>query len=269
MWKYLQILFNPVSISSKQKLSLWMPIFGSHIQRIGWIRTVAGGTPMYFFFPVLVGIHLSFSVIGYPCIIRMITSMPQPLWKDYIVIDRYKIRNLALFDRFNCIYCGYANGVCTLINDQLNIAGPKKIEKGFFKLILIFPFMILMLIFLLVFELSFQLIYNLMVSRPLKFKRVAIAEVHQKLINKKYAINYGTWIRRYLLAYKNFILRLALALEQIESAWCPLKHLEQNGKAVYPPHHKKFFESNQIEEMRIILAMRGTVSNRQASDFDQ
>ena len=30
---------------------------------------------------------------------------------DYIVIDRYKLSYLDFFDKMNCLYCGYANGV--------------------------------------------------------------------------------------------------------------------------------------------------------------
>jgi hypothetical protein len=29
----------------------------------------------------------------------------------YIVIDRYKLKHLNSLERFNCIYCGYGNGV--------------------------------------------------------------------------------------------------------------------------------------------------------------
>ena len=50
------------------------------------------------------------------------------------------------------------------------------------------------------------------------------------------------------------------ALEQTESAWCPLKHLEIREDAEYPDHHRHFFKPYEIEEMKQVLSERGTVS---------
>jgi hypothetical protein len=53
-----------------------------------------------------------------------------------------------------------------------------------------------------------------------------------------------------------------MALEQIESSWCPLKHFERREGIVYPDHHKKFFGPDEIEAMRQTLMNEGSVSYR-------
>jgi len=35
--------------------------------------------------------------------------------KDYIVIDRHKLKYLTVGQKINCVYCGYANGVLQYI----------------------------------------------------------------------------------------------------------------------------------------------------------
>lgn len=58
--------------------------------------------------------HISFPVYGFELVKR----------SQYIKIDRYKLKYLNLFQKLNCAYCGYANG---LLNYSLTIAG--KTEK--------------------------------------------------------------------------------------------------------------------------------------------
>ena len=53
-----------------------------------------------------------------------------------------------------------------------------------------------------------------------------------------------------------------MALEQIESSWCPLTHFERREGIVYPEHHRKFFGPNEIDAMRATLSTTGTVSAR-------
>ena len=36
---------------------------------------------------------------------------------NYVKMDRYKLKYLSLFDRVNCNYCGYANGVMHYAKD--------------------------------------------------------------------------------------------------------------------------------------------------------
>ncbi|CAC9599725.1 hypothetical protein [uncultured Gammaproteobacteria bacterium] len=36
---------------------------------------------------------------------------------DYIVIDRHKLGYLNIFEKINCIYCGYANGLLSYVGE--------------------------------------------------------------------------------------------------------------------------------------------------------
>jgi len=45
--------------------------------------------------------HICFPLYGLPLIKR----------NQYIRIDRHKLQYLSLFDKVNCAYCGYANGL--------------------------------------------------------------------------------------------------------------------------------------------------------------
>jgi len=36
---------------------------------------------------------------------------------DYVVIDRHMLAYLNLFEKFNCIYCGYGNGVLSFARE--------------------------------------------------------------------------------------------------------------------------------------------------------
>lgn len=37
--------------------------------------------------------------------------IPQVQRKEFVIVDRYRLDQLNLFQKFNCVYCGYANGV--------------------------------------------------------------------------------------------------------------------------------------------------------------
>lgn len=47
--------------------------------------------------------HICFPLCGLPLVKR----------KNYIRIDRHKLKYLNIFEKFYCVYCGYVNGVLT------------------------------------------------------------------------------------------------------------------------------------------------------------
>ena len=55
-------------------------------------------------------------------------------------------------------------------------------------------------------------------------------------------------------------------IEQIESAWCPLRHYERREGIVYPAHHARFFGADTIDDLRearnYLYQNNGTVSTR-------
>lgn len=246
----------------RSDISLLFPIVGSHIKRIGVLRTIAGGMPMYLGIPILVLVHLSLVVVFFQCLVRPLFGTPRLRWSDYVILDRHRIEELCLIDKLNCLFCGYANGLCTLINkeiDQFHTLGESLTSA---KTALLSCILLLVLPIGLIFELSFQLIYNILVSRPLGMHRVSIKEAAALLTKHHYACEFPAAIRLAIVAAKNTFFRFAMALEQIESSWCPLRHFETREGIVYPEHHKRFFGPEEIDAMRKVLLREGTVSKR-------
>lgn len=242
--------------------TLMYPIFGSHIRRIGWVRTFAGGLSMYTCIPFLMVMHVTICVALYQWILRPLLGIPRVRWADHVVIDRHRIEALSWFDKFNCMFCGYANGLTTMANREMDHIAHAHADIALWKKLLIAPVLIAFVPLMLVFELALQVIYNIMVSRPLGMHRVSLAEAAAVLEKDGYGNQYSAPARWLLRTAKSPLLRFSLALEQIESSWCPLKHFETRQGVVYPKHHDRFFGPHQIEEMRRVLTTDGTVSNR-------
>lgn len=242
--------------------TLMYPIFGSHIRRIGWTRTLAGGLSMYLCIPFLIVMHVTACVALYQWLLRPLLGTPRVRWADHVIIDRHRIAGMSGFDKFNCMFCGYANGLTTMANmeiDHLARANPAlPLWRRAAVLLVVLPFVPM----LLVFELALQVIYNILVSRPLGMHRVSMAESRDILARENYAGQYALPGRAALRLAKSTVLRFAMGLEQIESSWCPLKHFETREGIVYPKHHDKFFGPHQIEQMRRVLSTTGTVSDR-------
>lgn len=243
--------------------TLMSPIFSSHIKRIGILRTFAGGLPMYTCIPALVVLHLTACVLAYQWLITPLMRTKKVRFRDYVIIDRHRIEGMNFFDKFNCMFCGYANGLTTLANVEID--NFSKVDLNALPLwrkvlasLLIIPFVPLLAFF----ELNFQIIYNVLVSTPLGMHRISMNEANQVLEKEQYAKQYPAFARIPTLMAKSVVFRFSMGLEQIESSWCPLKHLERREGVVYPSHHSRFFGPHQLEEMRQVLSTKGTVSNR-------
>ncbi|MFQ5417412.1 MAG: hypothetical protein ACE5FL_10245 [Myxococcota bacterium] len=253
---------NQELVSGKQDISLMFPIFGSHVRRIGWVRTVIGGFSMYLCIPFLVVSHLTSSLIFYQWVVRPLFGTRRLEWKNFIIIDRHRIERIPAFDKFNCMFCGYANGICTLINKELDQFDEVEGDIGAGKQMLLIAVLVLLIPWGLISELAHQIIYNVLVSRPLGMHRVSAKEADVILEEHGYASQFSPMTRFFLRSAKNSALRFAMALEQIESSWCPLTHFERREGIVYPDHHKRFFGPDEIEAMRRTLMTEGSVSPR-------
>jgi hypothetical protein len=243
-------------------LSLMFPIFGSQVRRIGWVRVLIGAVAMYLSIPVLILSHLTGSLLLYQWVVRPLFGTRRLPWKDYIVIDRHRIEGLSTFDKFNCMFCGYANGVCTLLNKELDQFQEVECDGGFVKQSLLALALIVMTPMGIITELCHQVLYNFLISRALGMHRVSVKEADVILEEHGYAAQFGPTVRHFLRSAKNGNLRFAMSLEQIESSWCPLRHFERREGIVYPEHHKRFFGPEEIEAMRQTLLTEGTVSPR-------
>ncbi|MBD3362174.1 hypothetical protein GF362_00460 [Candidatus Dojkabacteria bacterium] len=47
-------------------------------------------------------------------------GIPKISKNDFIVIDRHQLKKLNIFQKVNCIYCGYANGLIAWIKAIIN-----------------------------------------------------------------------------------------------------------------------------------------------------
>ena len=245
---------------SRARFTEMYPIVGSHIKRIGWLRVIAGGGSMYLSIPMFIAFHVSVAVALYQWMLRPLFGLPRVRWADHVIIDRHRIEGLPFFDVFNCWFCGYANGLCTMINTELDHLSAHEGRLPPWRRVLAGCAVALNLPFLWLGEwFGIRFIYDVLVSRPLGMHRTGRAEAAQLLENAGYAKNFGAG-RGVLLYAKNMTLRLSLALEQIESSWCPLKHFERRNGIVYPEHHKRFFGPQELETMRHTLSTVGTVS---------
>ena len=65
-------------------------------------------------FPILI---LDLSITTYQHICFRAYGIPRVRRRDYIVIDRHQLAYLNLIEKFNCIYCGYGNGVLAYVQE--------------------------------------------------------------------------------------------------------------------------------------------------------
>lgn len=60
---------------------------------------------------IIMFVALDVSVTLYQAICFRLYKIKRVKRKTYIIIDRHKLMHLNSLERFNCIYCGYGNGV--------------------------------------------------------------------------------------------------------------------------------------------------------------
>ena len=60
---------------------------------------------------------LDLFVIFYQWVCMPVYGIPRVRRRDYVVIDRHRLPYLNLIEKFNCVYCGYANGVVALARE--------------------------------------------------------------------------------------------------------------------------------------------------------
>jgi len=236
-------------------------IFRTHVSRIGWVRTVSGLLAMLLCILPLILIYFTSILLTFRFLISPIYGVVAPRARDHIINDRHRIVKLNAFDRFNCVFCAYANGTCTLMNTQLDVLTDSRTNNRLAKTLL-FPALLFQIVIIILSELCFQIIYNVLVATPLGLHRVSIRKAAQEVRNHNYASQFSYIMRTHLRIHKNQWLRFSYALEQIESSWCPLVHYEKRNGIVYPKHHTRFHTHKTLAQMQKLLRSKGTVSAR-------
>lgn len=234
-------------------------IFRTHIRRIGFIRTFLGGGMMYLSILEFVFIHLTGIFLLYQLMLVPFLKVKKFRVRDYIHLDRSRVEGMTLFDKFNCQFCAYANGSTKLWNDQLDEIAKGGLGKGnFLAKIIVGLFSICMMCFILT-NYVFSRILYLVISLFLGYHRISITELKNILSDENYASEYHVPMRWIIFSAKLYASNLTRNLEQIESSWCPLKHIESR-ESVFPDHHGNFYHRDDFGKVLEVLAKDGTVS---------
>ncbi len=255
-------MFETIELSKSK--SLIPTITDCHIKRIGWTRTLLGGFSMYLSIPTWIIFHLTTATFLYQKLLRPLLGTPEVKWTDHVIMDRHRIQGLVKVDKFNCLFCGYANGLTTMLNCELdNIHYSNQAEIPHINKVAAVIIAILFLpITILADILCIRIVYNNIIAAFLGMHTAEYGEVQKLLVQEKYGDQFNPYIKALLVYTKNVYTRLALLLEQIESSWCPLQHFERKKGVVYPKHHEKFLRPDQLDLMREILSTKGTVSDK-------
>jgi len=236
-------------------------IFIAHAERIGWIRTTLGGFLQYVSVFEFIFLHLTTIIVLYKWILTPFFKLRRLRIRDFILLDRHKIEGMCLFDKINCEFCGYANGTARIWNEEIDeLAGADLGTRNPLKILIAGIYSLCLVCFLL-FTFFFSKILYLFISLFLGMHRASTLEVMRGLKASNYAGRHGTPVRAILRLTKVYATTLAMNLEQIESSWCPLKHVEREGN-VYSAHHDNFYPQDKLAEVVEVLATEGTVSEK-------
>ncbi|KKS29033.1 MAG: hypothetical protein UV60_C0002G0017 [Parcubacteria group bacterium GW2011_GWA2_43_11] len=234
-------------------------IFRIHSKRIGIVRTLLGALLMYTTIPFFIFVHMSITIFFYKGILRPLLGLPPLYTKNYIIFDRFAIRDLHWIDRLNCQFCEYANGLTVLMNAELEqVVQLKKVSL--IKSVLIGVYLIPQTVFFFI-GLLLTSIPTAVLIKLLGLHRASYMRIHKCLIDDSYAGHFSTPFISFIRFYKVSAETIAYNLEQIESSWCPIKHLEMSNR-VHPVHHGNFYARNDLNSAKRKLAEVGSVSSK-------
>ena len=114
-------------------------------------------------------------------------------------------------------------------------------------------------------QLLIALLYNVAMAPLLGLHRLNFKEACAKMDAAGFGSQFtifgdaGQTTLRHEFAW---LLITANALEQVESQWCPIRHLAGNPQAEFPEHHRLFVERSELCELRKVLVRDGSVSAR-------
>ena len=254
-------LAQPADVAQPAALvheSVIVSIFGSHMRRIGLLRTAIGGGAMYLTVPLFVFLHLSVTLVLYRFLLAPLLALPRLRARDYLIFDRHRIDRLHWFDKANCWFCAYANGTITLMNDELDRLAHTRRGASAAAMVLIAAYTLVNVVLLFI-GLVMSTVVLAIISKALGLHRGSLRRVKLALRQADYAASYRPLWRELIVFYKVVAMVIAYNLEQIESGWCPLKHLER-GDQVLPAHHARFLGRDQLDELAQVLSTVGTVS---------
>lgn len=236
-------------------------IFWTHVKRIGFLRTLFGGFLQYLSVFEFVMLHLTVIVALYRVMLAPLFGLKRFRVGDYMLFDRGRVSRMRAFDKINCQFCAYANGTAKMWNDELDELARSDFKKGnVFAKIVVALYTVCLAAFLF-FSFILSKILFVVIALFLGMHIVKLGEIRAELKSVNYAGTHSFALRTLLRGAKIYAYSLAANLEQIESSWCPLKHVETET-SVASAHHANFFEQDRLDEMIEVLSKDGTVSPR-------
>ncbi len=246
-----------------QNLPLWCPIMGSHIHRLGIVRVCIGALGMYLSVPVFMIVHAVVIQGLMRWIIFPVLEFDGLTTRQFIILDRYRVSGLSVVDKFHCLFCGWVNGICTFLDHQVDRIAGTPLALGTSRRTILAVTCLAYTLPAVIIQTLFFFIYNYVIAAPLDLDKVYYGSlIRQYCMAKPYASSHPLWARRFLTYQKISWAALGLALRQIESAWCPIRHFETMENAVFPDHHQLFFEPHQVDQLRRFLGRHRTVLER-------
>ena len=234
-----------------------------HIKRLGVFRVLIGAIAMYTTIPVFLLIHFVVITLISRLVIFPLLQINNINQRNFIIVDRYRVAGLGLIDTLNCLFCGWANGLCLFLNRVIDVISVYQKKTGFLAKLVLTVIAALYLLPSMVISLVMNVLNNYFIAWSQRFEKTYWLNIFKALKNDpEFAPSYDGVARLYLVYLKTTWVSLSQSLEKIESAWCPLKYLERKEGAVYPQHHKIFFEPHQVRELHEYLIEYGTVLDK-------
>jgi hypothetical protein len=236
-------------------------IFWTHAKRIGFPRTLFGGFLQYLSVFEFVMLHLTVIVVLYRAMLAPLFGLKRFRVGDYMLFDRGKVSRMRAFDKLNCQFCAYANGTAKMWNDELDELSRADFRKGnIFARIVVAVYAVCLAVFLF-FSFILSKILFVLIALFLGMHIVKLGDIRRELKAANYAGSHSFVMRSLIRGAKIYAYSLAGNLEQIESSWCPLKHVE-TATSVASAHHANFYDQDKLDEVIEVLAKDGTVSPR-------
>ena len=105
-WHHGKAKFEKEVVFQHRKLKRWLP---SYILHSRFLVLVTAPLIYLGFIPFSL---LDLIVAFYQGVCFPIYGIPRVRRADYVIFDRGRLKYLNLLERFNCLYCSYANGLC-------------------------------------------------------------------------------------------------------------------------------------------------------------
>ena len=242
------------------------PIFGSNWQRIGLLRIIPAALAMYATIPAYIFLHIICIKLLYNSVLCPLLRVEPINLKNYIVFDRHIISELSFTGRFHCAYCEYANGLCVATGALLTrISTEAKAPANPLISFITLPLYLFTSLLTALTQSISNFFYNIVMAPLLGLHTVSVGKSYAIMREAGFGNRFTAFgkISRSFLRFENSsTLILANSLEQVESQWCPIKHLDTPPETVLPEHHAFFIDRCDLCKMRKVLCTEGSVSPR-------